>query len=203
MFQATTSAKPGLWCIVLAAGASRRLGQPKQLLRFRSKTLLRRALDVAASVSPLRTIVVIGAQAHRMRAHLQRTGTSARIVYNRHWAQGMGTSLRAGLKQLPPQARAALILLTDQPEISPRTIRKLLNAHRARPAFNIASMYENRLGVPAILPRHNWQRLRELDGDSGARDLLRDSAAAGRLISVPCPEASWDIDTPDDLAQLR
>jgi len=202
MDQATAPANRRLWIIVLAAGASSRLGTPKQLLRMRGRTLLAHTVALAESVAGARVNVVIGADQHRIRSHLRRTSPRVRVTYNRRWRVGMGTSLEAGIRNLPPEAAATLVLLCDQPDVDARALARLLNCARNRTTSIVASRYRGRLGVPAILPRATFRELRRLTGDRGARDLLNATHGRTRIVALDMPEAARDIDTPADLAAL-
>lgn len=186
--------------VLLAAGGSRRLGFPKQLVRWRTRALLvhaLRALRAALPDSPL--VVVLGAQAQRLRSAARRALPAARVVTNSRWAEGLATSLQAGIAAAPRGARAILITLVDQPRVDGPALRRLLLAWRRKPGIPAAARYDGRAGVPAILPRRSWRAARSLKGDSGARGLLR---AAESVTLVDLPEAALDIDTPADVARL-
>lgn len=188
-----------LWCIVLAAGGSRRLGRPKQLLRYRARPLLLHAIDAARAVTPRRIVVVLGARHARLRALLRRQATDVPVVRNPRWRRGMAGSLRAGLDALPARASAALILLADQPLIDAAALEALILAWRDHPRAAAAASYQDRIGVPAVLPRALWSRARRLQGDRGARTLLRDALDT---TIVPIPGSAVDIDTAADAATL-
>ena len=111
----------------------------------------------------------------------------------------MGTSLRAGLAAADRTARAALVLLVDQPLVDAAALARLVAAWRRRPGVPAVARYDGRTGVPAVLPRRHWRALKSLRGDEGARALLRASAT---LTLVDMPEAALDIDTPADARQL-
>jgi molybdenum cofactor cytidylyltransferase len=185
---------------VLAAGESRRLGRPKQLLRRRGRPLLAAAVAAAAASQSGPIVVVLGAHAQRLRALLARERTALRVVTNSKWREGLSTSLQAGLAAVPRDARAVLVLLVDQPHVTARSLERLIGAWRRHPGLPAAALYGGRPGVPAILPRATWRAVRALDGDAGARAVLR---AARRLTLVEMPEAAFDLDTPDDAARLR
>jgi molybdenum cofactor cytidylyltransferase len=188
-----------LWCIVLAAGGSSRLGSSKQLVRRNNRPLMLRALELATSVAPTRTAVVLGADALRLRGLLRRHDPSARVVSNSGWREGIAASLRAGIRALPADAAAALILLTDQALLTQADLERLLAAWRARPAQPAAACYAGGVGVPAILPRAFWRSVRSLRGDAGARKVLR---AAEAVTLVDMPNAAFDVDTPADVDAL-
>ena len=189
-----------LWSLVLAAGGSRRLGAPKQLLRIRGLTLLSRTINAAEAVTPGRVVVVIGADALRMRSLIRRHHRGTHSVDNSRWAQGMAGSLQVGLSVLPPRASAVLLLLSDQPAVGEASLRRLIRAWRRRPGKAAAAAYGGVVGVPAILPRTLWREARRLTGDEGARKLLRMEEMP--VTAVHMPEAAWDIDTPEDLRCL-
>jgi molybdenum cofactor cytidylyltransferase len=190
-----------LACVLLAAGGSRRLGTPKQLARNRARPLLRLAIEGARRALPeAPLVVVLGAQATRLRLLVRRTEPRATVVYNARWQDGIAGSLRAGIAALPRDVAAALVLLADQPTVGSRAVARLAAAWRSRPGQPAAAVYVDRVGVPAILPRRYWRAVRELHGDSGARALLRGARSVTR---VPMPEAELDVDTPEDLKRLR
>ena len=186
-----------LWSLVLAAGGSSRLGTPKQLLRIRGRRLLSHIVNAAEAVTPGRVVVVIGADALRMRSLIRRHHPGVHSVNNSRWGQGMAGSLQTGLAVLPERATAALLLLSDQPAVREASMSRLVRAWRRRPGKPAAAAYAGVLGVPAILPRALWKEARRLRGDEGARKLLRTGQSAATAVDMP--EAIWDIDTPEDL----
>jgi len=147
--------------------------------------------------SPL--IVVVGAEALRVRLALRRARCNARVVTNVRWQEGMATSLRAGLEAAGPNTEAALVLAVDQPLVGAAALTRLVAAWRRRPQVPAAALYEGHAGVPAVLPRRRWRALQSVRGDEGARALLRRSSA---LTLVDMPEAAFDVDTPDDVRRL-
>jgi len=188
-------------CILLAAGGSRRLGAAKQLIRYRTRPLLAHALSAARGALPRAPlIVVVGSEALRLTLLLRRARCGARIVANPRWREGMATSLRSGLAAAPRTARAALVLVVDQPLVDAAAIARLVAAWRRHPGVPAAARYDERVGVPAVLPRRSWSALKKLTGDQGARALLR---GAPSITLVEMPEAALDIDTPADLLELR
>ncbi len=144
-------------------------------------------------------VVVLGSSAPRLRALLRRHAPDVRIALNPRWHTGLASSLQAGLRAAPRDARAVLLSLVDQPDVGAAALRRLLAAWRRRPALPAAALYAGRPGVPAVFPRAHWPALRAVRGDAGARAVLRASPA---LTLVAMPEASFDVDTPEDLARL-
>lgn len=188
--------------IILAAGASRRLGQPKQLLTLGGETLLARTIRIAKEAGAEPLLVILGAHAAAISASvsLDRVVT----VLNAEWQEGMASSIRAGLRVLSsctPDAQGAVILSCDQPRLSTEHVRKLVQSFEAASASAVvASMYRGIRGIPAVFPRSIFSRLLALEGDKGARAILADPACA--VIDVQFPGGDVDIDLPSDLEQL-
>lgn len=201
MCATTRPVSPAVTAVVLAAGGSTRLGTPKQLARRHGRALLVRAVAAAAAATGRPVIVVVGAEALRLRALVARSFPRAAvdIVYHAGWRSGLAGSLRRGLAAVPDDARAVLCVLSDQPLVDARSLDRLIGAWRRRPAHAAAARYSGRLGVPAILPRRSFPALRTLTGDEGARRVL---AADPHPTAVDMPEAAFDVDTFDDLARL-
>ncbi|MHB8301480.1 MAG: nucleotidyltransferase family protein [Acidobacteriaceae bacterium] len=186
--------------VLLAAGASTRLGRPKQLLRlaaFGDETLLDRAVRLAREVGVAPVFVVLGAHSDAILQQAQ--FADANILFNPAWQEGMASSLRVGVRAVMeqlPLASAALVMVCDQPALSAEHLRRLLAAHDAAPEMAVASHYAGRPGVPVILPRALFPALLTLTGDQGARAILRQATA---IALVEFPGGEWDIDRPQDL----
>ena len=180
--------------IVLAAGGSRRLGRPKQLVEIDGEPLLRRVVRSMLATSPSECIVVLDDEAP-FDAVLD--ARQVRIVRIADAATGMAASLRAGVAALDAGCDGALIAVTDQPALETRHLQALCTAWRAAPAFAIASAYAGVIGVPALLPRSWFDGVASLSGDVGARELLR---SRPDVIAIAAPDLARDIDTPRDLS---
>ena len=188
--------------LLLAAGAGRRFGQLKQLQEvLAGQSLVRRAAQtVLRARLPLH--VVIGAEASRVREALD--GLPLRFVESPDWRLGMGHSLAAGMQAIdaPHDGRcydAALILLSDQPLLETTDLLALLELHHRDPDAILSADYGNEvLGPPCLFPRRFFPELQALQGDRGARALLRRHADAVRRVRMP--HAATDVDTPEDLA---
>ena len=184
---------PLLGAIVLAAGASRRLGRSKQLLRRHGETLVHRAARLALSTQPHDAVLVLGAEAARVRAAV--ADLPIRGVDCAEWERGMGASLRAGIGALDAHCAGVLVLVCDQPGLEPAHLDRLCAAWRAAPDYAVASAYAQRLGVPAILPRA-WAAQLD-DGARGAGALLQ--RHRDRVVAVADEALAWDVDEPADL----
>ncbi len=191
----------GLWCVLLAAGGSRRLGYPKQFIRDPVRPMILGAVDAAESVTPGRVLVVLGAHSLRLRALLARSCRNLSIVNNSNWQDGIASSLIVGVNAVPAAARSVLVLLTDQPGVGAGSLRRLVEVWQRQPSRAVAAGYEGGLGVPAILPRRAWRQVRELQGDVGAKAVLGDAGSNTMVLTMP--EAALDVDTSEDRRRLK
>jgi molybdenum cofactor cytidylyltransferase len=196
--------------ILLAAGASRRLGQPKQLLMYNGETLLARTIRLANEAGAAQVFAVLGAHAEKIRASI--ASDNATVVVNDDWEQGIASSIHAGLHALDADApnvlnqdvaiQGALILGCDQPRLTAEHLRALIETFTTQATSTIvASAYAGVHGVPAVFPRAAFPHLLALRGDKGARALLLHPPCP--LIAVPFTGGEADIDEPDDLALLE
>ena len=194
--------RSGLHAIVLAAGASRRFGSPKQLASYRGETLVARSVRLVHEAGAGTVSVVLGYRAEAIRRALQRgrvpPGRTS-TVKNARWRDGMGRSLACGVRSIDRHARAVLVCLTDQPLLEAKNLARLVLTWRANPRCIVASRYAGRVGVPAIFPRAHFAALKSLSGDRGAQVLL---ASMSDVLSVPMPRAAVDVDAPPDLERL-
>jgi molybdenum cofactor cytidylyltransferase len=191
----------GLWSLILAAGNSSRLKTPKQLLRYRSQFLLSHIINSAETMTPNQVLVVLGSHALKLRLLLRRHHPDIYSITNAEWEQGMGSSLSVGLSAMPERAKAVLVLVSDQPFVGIKPLNRLVHTWVRRPSNIAAAYYKTNLGVPAILPRKVWTDARNLTGDIGARQLLRESAMP--ISAVPMPEAIFDVDIQKDAENLK
>ncbi len=180
--------------IVLAAGASRRLGTPKQLLNVDGETLLHRAARLALATAPAQTLVVLGADATAMREAV--ADLDVRSVMCDDWQRGQSASLQAGVSALEDGIEGVLVLLCDQVGLDAAHANTLLQAWHDEPTRAVASAYADVIGVPAVLPRAWFADVLRLQGDRGARDLLRRRDA--EVVKIAAPALARDVDTPRD-----
>jgi molybdenum cofactor cytidylyltransferase len=187
--------------IILAAGASSRMGRVKQLLEIGGQPLVVRAAESALAAGLWPVIVVLGAQAEKIRPALARLPVLP--VENAAWSEGMAASIRAGIGALQQFSRAmdgAVIALCDQPAFSAEVVARLFAAQAATGKGIAAARYLGRHGAPALFLRAHFPALAALTGEEGARALL--NGPAEQVAAVDLPELGCDLDTPADYAAL-
>jgi molybdenum cofactor cytidylyltransferase len=190
----------GTGAVILAAGGSTRLGEPKQMLVHHGQTLVRRAALVALDAGCAPVCIVIGDP--RIAAAV--AGLKMQIVGNAQWSRGIGTSIRCGVEACEiadPNLAAVAILVCDQPDMDARLITTLRKAITESSRGIAAAGYSGTVGVPAIFSRHYFPKLRALPDDRGAKLLLQ--SHADDIVAVPFPGGALDIDTPADLHHLK
>jgi xanthine dehydrogenase accessory factor len=180
--------------VILAAGGSTRMGEPKQLLDIDGRTLLRRAAAVALEAGCGPVAVVVGANADRMRAEL--AGLPVRIVRNDEWSAGLSTSVKAGLAALESEVENVLFVPCDLPGVDATVLTTLIAARERTGKPLIVSGYAGAWGSPMLVARSHWPQVRELTGDRGAQKVAY--AHADDVECVPFARGSFDIDTPAD-----
>ena len=187
----------GFAVIVLAAGASTRLGRPKALLTPPSGgTLLDQALRQARLLSrDVRVVTGAWYPLIRFRCHLQ----PSVWLPCEHWARGLSASLATGIESLGPEVKGVFVLVADQPLLDPEALRAMGQAARQVPDQPMAADYGGRAGVPAYLPRWLWPEIMALEGDRGAGRLLTEVGST----LVPVEGIHDDVDTPSDWRRVR
>ena len=193
---------PNIGAVILAAGESSRLGQPKQLVQFRGKSLVRRIVDAAteAGFSPI--TIVLGSDSKKIEDEL--AGTGVAIVKNENWRAGIGTSIRAGVQNLLSQApnlEAIVLLVCDQPFVDARVIKGLIELRQKTNKSIVASAYSGTLGVPALFDGSCFQELLALGNDTGAKSVILSKREG--VAEFHFPEGTIDIDTTADLEKHK
>ena len=182
--------------IVLAAGASTRMGRPKLALPVRGVPMIRRAAQAALGSRCREVIVVLGTHAEFYRSLLD--GLDVRIIENPDPAEGMGSSIRVGVGAISPDAAGAVILLADQPFVTSEVIDRLIETAAAERRRIVASAYRGTVGPPVYFHRALFLELLVLEGDRGARSVIEAYPKEG--LALPLDEAiSTDIDSAEDL----
>ena len=186
--------------VILAAGNSSRMGQPKQLLDYGGKPLIRHAAEVALASAASAVVVVCGQLEPETRQALE--GLPVQIASNPQWAGGMGTSIQAGLRALENQnVDGAIITLADMPMLTPAIYNNLIDTQAYTQKPIVTAEYAGTVGVPVLFTKALFPPLLALAPNQGCKGvILAHTAEAHRL---PCPEAEIDIDTPADYARLR
>ena len=191
--------------LLLAAGASTRLGQPKQLLMYEGKTLLRRAAETAVASGCHPVLLVTGALHDELLPEV--AGLPLVVVRNERWAEGMGSSIRAGMAALAADAAphslpsAVLVMLCDQPLLTADHLQNLLARQQETGRAAVASAYAGTLGVPVVFGPALFDQLSQLHGAKGAGPLLA-SLRPDEVEQVDFPNGVVDVDTPAQYQQL-
>ncbi len=186
--------------IILAAGASSRMGRPKQLLDWGGRPLVRVAAEQALAARLDDVIVVVGGAGGAVTAAL--AGLPLRVIDNPAYAEGQSTSLRAGVAALGPAVAAAVVMLGDQPFVTAAIVERLIAEWRATGAAIVAPSYRGRRGNPVLFARAIFPELLAITGDQGARAILAAHAADLRLVPFDDDRPLADIDTPADYQRL-
>jgi len=184
--------------VVLAAGESRRFGNPKQLAEFDGAPLVRTAADVARRCFGTHSLLVVG---HEPEAVTRAAGGGCEfLIVNSRYRDGLGSSIALAASVLAPVADAIVLLLADQPLVDADHVRRLVAGWSGRPRHALATDYGNGWGPPALVPKGLFDELQVLGGDRGAHALLESPGVELDLVAAAA--AGFDVDTPADLAIL-
>ncbi len=187
--------------VILAAGASTRFGQPKQLLDWNGVPLLAHVADVALGAELAPVIVVLGCQAEAARAALSTRPVQA--VMNWRWEQGLSTSVQVGLATLTPTAEAVIFMQCDQPLVTPDLLRALVACFEETGAPIVHPTHAGQRGTPTLFARRLFPELAAVSGDEGGRAVIARHADEVATVEVADPDVLADIDTPTDYERLR
>jgi molybdenum cofactor cytidylyltransferase len=186
--------------ILLAAGGSFRLGEPKQLLPYQGKTLLEHALQAAAALRAA-SVLVLGANADRLLKMV--SNKAIETVVNDNWEEGMASSIRVGLRRmldLHPDIKGIICMVCDQPFVTEKLLEELLERYYQTGKPIIASGYSNTIGTPAFFDNTVFSRLLELKGDEGAKRIMKENPEWVDIVDFPA--GNIDIDTQSDYEAL-
>ncbi|MBR8837505.1 MAG: nucleotidyltransferase family protein [Stigonema ocellatum SAG 48.90 = DSM 106950] len=187
--------------MILAAGASTRMGTAKQLLLYQGRSLVQYVTEIAIASVCQPVVVVLGAYSEQIRLQINHLRVS--IVENLDWACGMSTSINKGMQflhNLPQNIEAVVILVCDQPFLSTQIINQLVDEYHATKKPIIACEYAETLGVPALFSQRFFSELAELQGASGAKKVINNNLT--QVFSLPFAQGNIDIDTPKDYERL-
>ncbi|WP_258105257.1 NTP transferase domain-containing protein [Marinoscillum sp. MHG1-6] len=182
--------------VILAAGASHRMGTIKQLLPFGDSTLLNETVKICRSTKTDHLLCVLGAHADEIAQSLD---PKINLVINHDWGEGLGSSIRSGINQLLNQeidVDAVLLMLGDQPEVSTSLLTNIIDAGRNSGNRIVATQYDEALGVPALFPKKYFSQLTQLNGDIGAKRLINDPSS--QAIQIIPEQPITDIDTMEE-----
>lgn len=183
--------------VILAAGSSSRIGQPKQLLSLRGKTLVRACIETASEADCSPVVVVTGSD--REKVHLELADANVIEVRNTNWQRGIGSSIRSGVQALidhTPDAEAILLMVCDQPAVNARFIERLIAARDETKKHIVASSYADTVGVPALFDRSLFKELLSLRDEAGAKSIILQKPE--RVSQLTFPEGAIDVDTWED-----
>jgi len=193
-----------LGAILLAAGSSSRLGQPKQLLQVDGQPLVRLQAGKLLALNPACVIVVTGAEQAAVEHALK--GLALQCVSNPNWQQGMGSSLACGIAAMPERVRGTILLLCDQWKVTTEDLLALNHAWERSPVTAVIAQWneespekatQTTSGPPVIFPRALFSSLIKLRGDRGAQQILKRYKAGVQRLDLP--NARFDIDEASDL----
>lgn len=187
--------------IILAAGSSSRLGQPKQLLEFKGKTLLEIAVEAAQNSLADSCVIVLGANADLINEKIRHTKVDQ--VVNENWQNGMASSMQKGLKYLMENSdpNQVILMLSDQPFVNNKVINSLIENKLNTNTGIIACSYNGTFGVPVLFTKKYFPELLSLTGNEGAKKLVM--AHQDDLYAIDFPKGAIDIDTMEDYQRLK
>ncbi|WP_343672567.1 nucleotidyltransferase family protein [Chitinophaga sp.] len=187
--------------LILGAGNSSRLGEPKQLLRYQGRSLIRHMGEEAIAAVDAPVMVVTGANADLVEEALRELPIE--VVENDHWEEGMGSSIGIGVSELQllhPELSSIIIMVCDQPFVNASLLKKLIQHQKVTGKGIVGASYENTIGTPVLFGSSYFPALKELQGPEGVKQILRHST--GDIAIVSFPLGALDIDTADDYRQL-
>jgi len=186
--------------LIVAAGNSSRLGEPKQLLKFKGKTLLQNVVEEAIKVSQS-VVVVMGSGHSQISKEIE--NLEVKIVENIHWNEGMGSSIKIGLTQLLnefPEVQNIIISVCDQPFIEASVFSDLIQMQKDSQKGIVASKYSDTLGTPVLFTKKYFEELSRLSGQEGAKKMIQ--KFKGDIAEINFEKGAIDIDTQTDYQKL-
>ncbi len=191
---------PEIGVIILAAGASRRMGRPKQLLKIGENSLIQYVVKIVKKTSAFApVIVVLGSDFEKVKNELSTFEVFP--VLNQNWEKGIGTSIATGIKEiqkLNPEIQAVIILLADQPKVEASLLAKIVKLYQQTGKKIIASKYAKTIGVPTLIDQSIFQELESLTGDKGAKKIIQQFADKNEVAFIDFPGGKLDLDTLSD-----
>lgn len=185
-----------IWAVVLAAGESKRMGRPKQLLPFGGRTVIETALRHIVASAVDKTLVVLGANRERIEAVIK--DLPVEMTVNPDFRAGMLSSAQWGIRRLPAAARAALIFLADQPWIRAGTINRVIDEYGRTNKGLVLPVYGNSGGHPLLVDLKYRLEIEDLSPTAGLRELLSRHPEDVRRVEIDDPDILRDMDNPSD-----
>lgn len=188
--------------VILAAGSSSRLGNPKQLLKYGGKSLLQNAIDAAANSDASEVVIVLGANAEEISKGIDKSNVNT--IINTEWKEGMASSVRNGLNELlfiSPSTDAVIFMVCDQPHISSMVINELINTQSETGKPIVTCNYGEVIGPPALFHKSLFPELMQLKGDAGARKIIQQHS--NDVATILFAKGNIDIDTNEDYEALK
>jgi molybdenum cofactor cytidylyltransferase len=188
--------------VILAAGASTRLGKPKQLLQYRGKTLLAHAINEAVNSNADAIVVILGKDADLFKKEID--DGKVRVAINSSWEEGMASSLRLGLDTLlndKPYIDAVIFMVCDQPHVLSSILNELIITQQKTTKQIVTCNYGDSIGPPALFHKKYFKDLMKLSGDTGARKIIQENM--NDMTTILFPEGEIDIDTEENYENLK
>lgn len=194
--------KTDIEILIMAAGASRRLGQPKQLINYQGQSLIRRMSQEAIKTKIGQITVVTGHNHEEIEKEI--ADLKVNVFYNEEWEEGLGSSIRNGLKyilNIKPETNAVLLTMVDQPFVDADHLTKLANAYDPSRPMIIASAYKSTFGVPVLFDSQYFDEMKQLKGDEGGKKIFVNYLR--NIVEIPFIQGAIDIDEKKDLKTLK
>ena len=188
--------------VILAAGASTRLGKPKQLLQYRGKTLLAHAINEAVNSNADAVVVILGKDANLFKKEIDEG--KVRVAINSSWEEGMASSLRLGLDTLindKPYIDAVIFMVCDQPHVLSSILNELIITQQKTTKQIVTCNYGEAIGPPALFHKSLFNELMQLKGDAGARKIIQQHS--DEVATILFSKGKIDIDTNEDYEALK
>jgi len=198
----TSSHHPAISIVILAAGPSSRMGQPKQLLLFNGYSLLEQAVITAKNSKADHVLVVLGSGAAENKKAIEHL--SVEIILHDRWAEGMGSSLKKGLTECVkkfPETKAILVMVCDQPRLTTNHLNELIDTYSKTKNVVVASRYASTVGVPAIVDHSLFGDILCVDNHQGAKSIILKHQA--NLMEIDFTGGEIDLDTPEDVGNYK
>ncbi|MFC1505980.1 NTP transferase domain-containing protein [Thermoproteota archaeon] len=189
--------------ILLAAGESKRMGKPKLLLNLGKSNIINTTIENLLKSEIFELIVVLGHEAQKIERSLSEQDKRIKFVTNENYREGMSTSIKCGVLTASKESEAFLIALGDQPLISPKIINRLIEKYQSSGAGIVTVMHQSLRGHPVIISKRYVQEILSLNGDIGARNLLKLHLDDTASINIESSEEFFDVDKTQDYEKLK